>query len=382
MLDIVGYRPQLAVFQKNRYKTILGRILGALSITLILVMCVYVTAITFLRSELSLIFNVSNKDTVLNLSNSPFMIVLTDGLNNPISENLHEIRVNFWNFTKEIDDDYNTLKFYEIPLEPCKIEHFKEHADLFSHIDYQKFKCIPAQKYNISLFGRYGEANPNSFMNVLVNMCNNVTTNNTCPEKSQLEPILKNVYLHMIYIDKELNHYNYDNPIKPYVRAETFPINWDLHSRYFYAFSTLRYFTDYGNIFEHLVEHSSYKFSKNDQNVQIRHGSVAYPGVSIGTVTLYRRNAGDRYDRSYPKIQTLLARVGGSIQAIMVISKAFCYIVTRNLFLIDMININFSKDFLDSDDEKHFQNSKILSGSNNSKIGLSSSIVEKPNVIM
>ena len=383
MLDIVGYRPQLYTFEKDRYKTSFGRIIGTLTLTLIVILCAYVTVITFLRSEISLIYNVSNKDAVLNLSDSPFMFVLADGTNTPVSENVQEIRVNFWNFTKENKDEYNTLKSYEIPTEPCKKEHFNDKFDLFAHIDYKKFRCIPANKYNLTLFGMYGDSNPNSFMNIMINMCNNKTNNYTCPDKSQLEPYLKNVFLHMIYIDYDINHYDYENPIKPYVKTATFPINWDLHARYFYGMSNLRYITDYGSIFEQSVENSSYKFSKVEQTVQIRHGSVAYPGLTIGTVTIYRNFSGDQYNRSYPKIQTLLARIGGSIQAIMLIGKAICYIITKNLFLIDMMALNISSNFSEKDQENEIKGSKITisNASNSSKLRLSSNLGEKNNII-
>jgi hypothetical protein len=359
MMDIVGYRPRLTIFEKDRYKTTLGKLIGSIALLSILVLCLYFTITTFLRDEISIIYNVSHADSIVDLSSTPLMMVLTDGFNNPISEKYHELRINMWNFTKDENDEFNSLKVYEMPLEPCKPEHFAKYESYFSNVQYSKMKCIPSQKYNVSLFGRYGDSNQNSFLNIVVNMCNNKTTNNTCPGEEEIEPYLKNVYLHFLYLDYEVDHYNYEQPIQRYLRSETFPINWDLHARYFYSFSSLSYDTDIGAVFVNKRQQATYKFKKIEQTVQIRHGSSLYPGVTIGTVTFVRQPSGDQFYRSYPKLQTLLARIGGSIQGIMLISKAFCYIFTKNLFLIDMINLNFNNEEEEEENLKSLKVNKI-----------------------
>ena len=123
--------------------------------------------------------------------------------------------------------------------------------------------------------------------------------------------------------------------------------------------------------------------SKIDQTVQIRHGSLLYPGLSIGTVTLYKDSSVHEYTRIYPKIQTLLARMGGSIQAILLIGKAICYIFTKNLFLIDMINLNFSRDLNEYEDPGKLTENKIFHSNtfSNSRFILKSEVVNKTNVI-
>jgi len=81
----------------------------------------------------------------------------------------------------------------------------------------------------ISFFGNKGDTKAKCQMNVYVNMCINITRNNTFPEKNKLKPFLENTYLYMGYIKYEVNHYDYENQVKPYLRIETFRINWDLH---------------------------------------------------------------------------------------------------------------------------------------------------------
>ncbi len=77
-------------------------------------------------------------------------------------------------------------------------------------------------------------------------MCNNLTTNNTCPSKNDIEPALRNVFLHLAFVDYEVDHYNFSHPVKSFLRTEVLPINWDLHARYSLSFNKLNYITDEG----------------------------------------------------------------------------------------------------------------------------------------
>ena len=361
MLDIVSYKPYLTIFEKDRFKTLFGKVLGTFTILSIFVLCTYFTITTFLKSEVSVIYNVSQNSKPVNLSTSPLMILLTDGLGSPIDDKFQEVRINFWNYTSVEGSNYSSYQVYEIPLEPCQNSSFGEFAPLFSSYlkQFPGSKCIPFQKYNLTLYGTWGSPNHHSFINIVVNMCNNRTTNNTCPDESVIEPVLKNVYLQMLYVDKFIDNYNYDNPIQAILKSESFPINWDIASRYFYQFKSLSYETDVGTVFEDKRKSSTYQFSNYVQNVQIRHGSSLYPGLTIGTVTLHRQIQGDQYYRSYPKLQTLLARIGGVIQAVMMVSQTLSHVITKNMFLVHMINAYFTFD-LDEPDSNKSLTKKIL----------------------
>ena len=224
------------------------------------------------------------------------MILITDGLGNPIDDIYQEVRINFWNYTSVEGYNHSSLHTNEIPLEPCQSNGFGEFASLFNnYINMSpRFKCIPYQKYNLTLFGTWGSYDPHSFINIVVNMCNNKTMNNTCPDPSVIAPALQNVYLHVLYIDHSIDNYNFSNPIQTYLRSETFPINWDIAALHFYKFKSINYATDVGSVFEDKKRVNSFQFSNYEQNVQMRHGSSLYPGLTIGTVTIFRQNQEDQ----------------------------------------------------------------------------------------
>jgi len=370
-IDVVGYRPHLTTFRKNRYKSTIGKIIGFLTVFPLIGICFYFVVTTFQKKEIAIVYNESaDYVSTVNLTLSPIFMVLTNGLDAAIPDALHEIRVNYWSFSKNTTLNQISLENYEIPLEPCNSTHMGEHASLFQIKNLTGLKCIPYNKYDLSLKGFYGDGNSNTFLNIAVNACNNQTRNNECPNETLLEQYLKNVYLIMVYMDYEIDHYNYATPIKPVVRTHTFPINWDIHSRYFFTFKSLFYNSDNGLIFEDKSTNQGYKFESNQQNLQIRRGSLLYSST-IGTVTISREPISNVYDRAYPKIQTLFAKIGGLVQGILFLSKALCYLITRNLFIVDLINSNFKSDDFNSIIEgKDF--SYLKSWGNNSNNGVMS----------
>jgi hypothetical protein len=357
-IDIVGYQPSLTTFQKDRYKSKVGKIFGLLTIMPLITLCLYFIIGTFEKTEISIIYNkTADLNSSVNMTSNPMMMFLTNGLNATIPDLFHEIKVNYWTINKNISANYFSIENFEIPLEPCDpMKHLGKSAPLFETNNLTGLKCIPYDKYDLSLKGVYGESNSNTntntFLNIVVNMCNNQTTNNMCPDKSILELYLKNVYLVLVYVDYEVDHYDHQNPIKPFIRTATFPINWDLHSRYFFTFKSLNYKTDVGLVYEDKKLQKGYQYANNQQNVQIRQTSILYDGT-IGTVTISQEPMSDVYNRSYPKLQTLLAKIGGVVQGFMIIGKALAYFITKNLFLTDLINSNFKSDDFNAFIEKN-----------------------------
>jgi hypothetical protein len=71
--------------------------------------------------------------------------------------------------------------------------------------------------------------------------------------------------------------------------------------------------------------------------VQIRHGSALYPDVTIGTLTIHQYDKYEKFDRFYLKAQSMVAKIGGMIQGIVLLAKAICYFATKNMFHLDIM---------------------------------------------
>jgi len=83
--------------------------------------------------------------------------------------------------------------------------------------------------------------------------------------------------------------------LRPVIRGAIYPINWDLHTRYFTTFKSIIHRTEFGLVFEDEVIREGHKFSSNIPSVGIRHGSILYPKVTIGTLTISRYEDVDIY---------------------------------------------------------------------------------------
>jgi hypothetical protein len=128
------------------------------------------------------------------------------------------------------------------------------------------------------------------------------------------------------------------NPLTPIITSESLPMNWDLHTRYYYNFKKVYYNTDYGFAFEDINSTDTYVYSKRDISVQIRHGSALYPNVTFGTLTITRDPNSSIYQKSFDKVQSVLARIGGIINFLLLLGKFISYIITKNLFLMEIFN--------------------------------------------
>ena len=291
------------------------------------------------RKELKLIYNeMKINSNPVNISNSPFLFILNNSKGKPIPREYYEIRINYWNYTKNDKDFVIT----EIPLEDCDLEkHFTEFKDIFNSTIISDHKCLN-KNFDLSLFGKYGNSESSySFINIAINMCNNKTTDNKCPSKEILETKLKNVFLSFKYIDHEINHNDLINPVNPVVFNGLLSFNWDIHSRYFYYFRNLFYSTDLGLIIDNENTIQKYIFEKYDQSVSIRHGSALYPNLTIGTMTIIGNDISAIYNKSFPKLQLLISRIGGIINSIITFSQIIAYFYTKNLFIIDLFSVLF-----------------------------------------
>jgi len=361
-LDIVGYQPVLTIFKNDRFKTKLGIVVGFCTIFSILGIGLYFFVNFILRTELNVIYNqTTEQKSRIDFSSSPIIISLSNGMLEPIKDDFHEIRVNFWNWTRHNSNDtFFSLKTPEIDLEPCdSSRHFGNFAGLLETIPfYPKMKCF-TRNFDYSLIGKYGDAlHPGTFINIAVNMCNNITTGGKCPSKEVLRPILENTYLSVFYIEYEISHDNFYEPLKPVLKTIIVPINWDIHTRYFNSIKRITHTTDTGFLFEDKVRKYGYSESTMLPISQIRQGSTLYPDLTIGTFTIIGSAMSDNYFRVYLKGQVLLAQIGGITNTILMIGKLICYIVTKNMFIIDINNL-LEIDFVEilSKDKNEF-NSK------------------------
>jgi hypothetical protein len=345
--DYVGYKPEISIYGSNRHKTFLGTILGFISAMSIIGISIYFTKTLFERKEISIIENdIRDASLPVNMTNSIFYFNILDGKNTPINTKFFEIKMDLWDMVRKEPDGPLVPQITHILLNDCTNEQeFGNYKNILSIVPLEGSKCLSSGKYNLSLHGKYGDFQPFSFINVAINFCNNKTNNFTCPSFSEMASVLKNVYLHYAFVEYELNHNDLNNPLKKYLKYESPPINWDLHIRYYQSLEVINYSTDFGFFFEDYELHSGYRTGNSDQSVSIRHGSTLYPDITFATLTFIRDTKTRNIFKSFLKIQNLLAKIGGILNALNFIFRFVCSMLTKNLFYTKILN-----DYISSED--------------------------------
>jgi hypothetical protein len=248
-----------------------------------------------------------------------------------------------------------TADITQLQMEECDREkHFGEYKNNFS-MPFLGSKCLHAGQLDLSLYGIYGDFMPYSFINVAINFCNNSTMINSCPAESELAPILRNVFFTYGYIDYEVDHSDLLSPLKSFLKFKSSPINWDLNIRYFENIGVVNYLTDDNFIFEDHKLVSAYQNTKTETTVSIRHGSDLYPSVTFASLSIVRDPKVTTYKKSFLKIKTLLAKIGGILNALTFIFKFISSLITKNLLLEKTIN-DFTYFGEKAENKSFFQN--------------------------
>jgi hypothetical protein len=122
---------------------------------------------------------------------------------------------------------------------------------------------------------------------------------------------------------------NYTQPLQQYY-SDAFEYLSPKHSiTFYYAYSLIEFVTDEGLIFQDMQKR---------EVPQIHTAKTSYSFLNsdmISSLIIEGNHFGNKYNRSYQKIQDILTRSGGLIKALMLIGQAIAYLVSYSNFKID-----------------------------------------------
>jgi hypothetical protein len=361
LFDIYGHSFNLHLFGKAKYKTLIGSLLGFLSLMLMISVALYFIIDLFERKSMTVIFNEDyTKLPFNNLSNIPIMMVLSDLNGVPISsEGLYSFDVKFMNYKriKEADGTFRFgLELVPIQLEKCDLtKHFLGMGDMFKSLKIPSYFCIPPNKYNLTLYGKYGDTlNGWSFLAIFLNKCN--LKLQKCLNDTYSDSVLGNSALGMAYLSNSINHYNTTSPHSIKVDTSVLLMSSSIFKNYFLNLRQVIYTTDYGLIFEDHQTEDFFTYNSQSLDVSMRNTGLPTIGPNFGYVWIKNSDAVSTYSRAYLKGQAVIANIGGIIKAIMVIAKIVSDFLTRRMSYVDLSNTIFEYNI----DEKNNPNKKGL----------------------
>jgi hypothetical protein len=364
IFDINGQIINLHLFGKKKYKTFIGSVSGILSLILMIAISIYFVRDLFEKKPLSIVFNEDNNQLPLNnLSNIPFMVALGDLSSNVLDpEGLYWIDAKVMNYKRVNVNGTSkfTLELIPIKLEKCNFsKHFLDQSEIYKNFPVSNYQCIPPGKYNITLYGRYGDTlNGWSFLGFFLNKCN-TKLGQKCLNDSYVDSTLANTALSIAYTSQSINHYNVTQPNQVKVDTTMFIMSSTLVKNYFHNLRQVIYETDYGILFEDRQKESFFTYFSQSVDVSLKAVGIPTIGPNIGYVVIKNADAISFYNRNYIKIQAIMANIGGIIKAVMIFSKIITDFLTRKMIYLDIANHIFHFNFNDGNSHNSTRNNTL-----------------------
>jgi hypothetical protein len=340
--DYFGTPPKFFIQKKEKHSTKFGGIVSILTFTAMCSISLIFVSIFLQDKEFSVIYNQISRRSSIDLSEFPLMVNVAGPTapieNQNITYNIVLQRRGF--------DYINNSKFLvaeEILLEPCNIEkHFGKYKSYFmSFLDgIENFYCYTPNSRNLTLYGIYGDADSFVYLNLYINKCVNNTKQMQgviCANSTYIDAQLQNAFFRIISLDYDIINENVNSPNKLYVRSDSYGISSSIYKRYFIYKKAVQYWSDNGLVFK---DNKALNFfqQKGDAsaNVDFRSSGV-YPGVFAEfSIPIYDKI--DYYQRNFPKIQNLLANIGGYMNTILILGKLLLSYIKNTVYYLDLYN--------------------------------------------
>ncbi len=394
-IDFLGLKPSLLLQGSQRHTTFFGSLISVIVFGFILGFSLYFFISLFQRENLVVNQNQGKIDfPTMDISNMPFIFKMVDGSLTDVGNFSQYFQ---FQVLLSYRPRYPALPIlYWSDIEYCNIsKHFGNYTSYFNKIpNLSSYSCVSnLSQYNWTLYGTYGDTiNGFSAWNLLINICNNKTSNGTCAPQSKITDKLKAVFLNFGSLDILIDHKNIDNPSNITLNVELMPLSATVYTRYYFFKRTVSYETDYGFIFP---ENKNKVFFQQDErqtyvDLSVSLGgdnAVAISGVKFGHISWHMNQVKYSFNRSYMKIQEMMASIGGVISAISFIGYIFVNFVGRRMYNIRLANVFFQFNSGEGGTMMRRQASEVLSEVKTySKIGLNikmeESEIKTPNRLL
>ena len=234
IIDIYSQKIPLRFKGNEEYNTSIGFILGFLTLLFYFIISFYSLKDLFQRKNFSLISNTEySKNSAINLKNIPiFFTLLSQYFVFP------EINIHFIAKIIYIKKNNSGIFQKEINVTKCNYSNFIEKYPSFTDIEKETFElyfCIDTSE-NILIYGKEDESEYSSF-SINLYKCVNSSEINTCSNSSTIDTLLSNVYVILGFLEKNINNYDYINPVSYNLRYEIIHFTTSIYKYYKFFFS-------------------------------------------------------------------------------------------------------------------------------------------------
>ena len=367
--DMFGTSPGLYIFNNNRYKTIFSSILSIITILFSIFFALYSLVIFFKYDSPIISYSKGNDKKTQReffLKDSFLMFELID------STTVEDIN----NSTAYFESDYRiiyengTYEFGNIEIERCELgknidikykDFIKDKSNFGRPLE--EFYCFGSNNKNISLF-YYHDIGYN-IIRLQVIFKNNTKY---IPEKVQTL-IVSEINL--------IDHSNKNNPISNSFEYHPTPsFSSFQYTTINYNFQYIKYDSDDGFFFRNSKILNGISFSdmsyfnalRDDYDLEKNLKENKSSQVGIIEFSINRSNY-DSYQRTYQRLQSLLAEIMSVISLLFEIGNQITNILCEKNMKKDIINDLISKDKKSEENQKNFKVNKIITENNEIHLG-------------
>jgi hypothetical protein len=337
-LDALGPQIILRIHSNERFKTVIGGIMTLISFMIISGLSIYFSVMIFGRKKPNVSFNtVVNEWPNFNISKTPILFGVFDSSGSPKPiDGVYNIKAEY----KEMAEGKIGYEDTKYDLHLCTPDddlgpYGDEYKDL---VLYPFFWCLNYSDPEINqkvMYGKAGTTTANAFWGFFINRCVDYTSSSNCFNDDYTGSYLIDTYVMLLYIDHEIDSNNFETPGKPFLTSQLFSISSTIYKSYAIPIINVEYMTDIGFLFENQKQDNYTTIGDNIiTSTDLRRGSVFDGNFSTFIFSGYQTKR--TFFRSYPKIQDLLANIGGVLKGVMIFFSTIQNFIVRKLLLRDI----------------------------------------------
>ena len=393
-IDLFGREAKIYYKEKPKRKTYVG------GFTTIIFVVIYIAFFVYKINKMLKKVDVSFYETYIYTNGTPEIELNNENfyggfaLGDPYTrktfkdESIYYPNVTF-RYVKQINNEW-IYKVKQMNLETCQLNKFgSNHKEIFKDVPLDNLYCLKYDDAKFENLRGYITSNDYSFIQLDLYPCNNLTSNNTCKPKEELDKIFMNTYIEFKIQDLELTPQIYKTPVQ-FERKDIQGMAFkNLYQKIYTHLQIVNIETDEDILGFKDFQIKNEKYLKYDESFVYTNPreSDIYDEKGDPFCTIIIQLAGKvlTQKRTYPKIIDVLGEVGGCMEVVYSFLKVILILITDILYDVSLVNnlfsFNFDKRQIIIKNLKSKEMDKISSGKNKQeKISvINPSIIKKPS---
>ena len=349
MVDIFESPITLSYNKRYLYETDLGGVLTIITFLIIFIYSIYNLADLIQGKNYTLISNESiDYKYKLDFSNVPFgfKLINSKGEDFPLDPSIYNYKIITTEYYFIQNSDEKIINYIEEDIEFDYCEKFIGKNEFYNLLGISNLICIkPGQ--NLTMYGKFGDANGFKGFRIYINRCNIKSENNTCLDNEIVNKKLANMKFIFFYLGYEINHYSNDKNVVHYklFNGEN-GLSVNFMKKYYYKFQKAKY-NLYNNIFLftykdslnfYITDGYEFDFELDSSN------SLAESDNSLGYFAFNTNAIIIEYTKTLNSLWDIFSKIGGLFNIIVSISRMINSFVSKRILLLD-INRHLINDY-------------------------------------